>query len=397
MFTGVLPTIQKKVNIKEKESRTSFLSNMLPKSSNFQLFENNVKRRNSAYPGWNLPEIDCLKDMIKGMVFSNITNDEQNKDNMISQDSNTDSGESKFDGNDISILLFQSSLYYWFFQIENLCITNNYKLKFFIFSNIFLRLQIWTIFIEFEEVNLEDIEISIEFKLASMNQDDAQTELITIFKNNLNLKSISKISTILDANLPPSPQPISRINTGLKINIGELNSEKWSESADSNSLDKDESSPMPNSFLNVKIEEKVAKLTDNFQSTEDLQNWTEFGKLLVLFACNLMAWNQIIDALKVIETYGFKYNSDQLSLSNMHLLLSLIFLRDGNIESSFKEANQAITLFRKWKSASGLALCYLLESFLSLKDPEESSDFSNTEQDEFEDKMPKQGTHFLFI
>ena len=216
-------------------------------------------------------------------------------------------------------------------------------------------------------------------------------EIVTIFKNNLNLKSFNKISTMLDIATPIIPQPINRLNTGVQIKIEVLNSARSFESSESGSLDREVPSPKPGNRLSIIKEEKEIR-PNNFSLNEpNIQNWTDYGKLLVLFACNLIAWNQMIDAVKVIETYGFEYKTDQLSLANMHFLLGLVFLRDGSIDSAFSEANTAITLFRKCKSASGLALCYLFESYLSLKDPEESSDLSNTELDDIESKIPKQG------
>ena len=61
----------------------------------------------------------------------------------------------------------------------------------------------------------------------------------------------------------------------------------------------------------------------------------------------------------------------------MHFLFSLILLHDEDIESALDEVNKARKLFEENKSTSGLAKCFLLESYLTYKEFSENLDSSS--------------------
>ena len=67
---------------------------------------------------------------------------------------------------------------------------------------------------------------------------------------------------------------------------------------------------------------------NNRDKPTSCNEWTVFGKLLVLFTANLITWNRMIDACKVIENYGLTYEKDPLVVSNMQFSVKFsIFTR----------------------------------------------------------------------
>ena len=115
------------------------------------------------------------------------------------------------------------------------------------------------------------------------------------------------------------------------------------------------------------------------KSKKKENKWTDYGKLMIMFATNLIIWNQMIDAVKVIEEYGFKYKHDKMTYVNMLKLFSIVFLKEKSYDSSVKQIDKAILGFTKIGSASGLSLWYLIKAYLSLDNLEESSSWSHSE------------------
>lgn len=93
---------------------------------------------------------------------------------------------------------------------------------------------------------------------------------------------------------------------------------------------------------------------------------SDHGKLIVLFAANLMCANQMVNWAQVIEGIGLEYKSDKLTMANIHKLYCLYYFKDSSINEAIKECDKAIKLFRSWKSIQGTALCYMLKAFLKL-------------------------------
>jgi len=107
-----------------------------------------------------------------------------------------------------------------------------------------------------------------------------------------------------------------------------------------------------------------------------------------------------MEALKVIEEYGFKYKDDNsglslelkqsisdpkvkswsstLTLANMHKLYSIILWNELNFDSAFIEVEKAIQLFEESFSMSGLALSYLLKAFIKNEERIENSFISES-------------------
>ena len=77
---------------------------------------------------------------------------------------------------------------------------------------------------------------------------------------------------------------------------------------------------------NHKIAQLNLSKNDSKQKSYRFIEWTIQGKLLVLFAANLIWWNHMINAVKVIENYGFKLQEDPLALANIHLKITLSIL-----------------------------------------------------------------------
>ena len=73
--------------------------------------------------------------------------------------------------------------------------------------------------------------------------------------------------------------------------------------------------------------------SENKSKCQKIIEWTVHGKLLVLFASNLIVCGQMIDAIKVIESYGLNFKEDPLVIANMHfkiipweLMINIIYL-----------------------------------------------------------------------
>jgi len=99
--------------------------------------------------------------------------------------------------------------------------------------------------------------------------------------------------------------------------------------------------------------------------------------------------NQLIEAVKVIEEHGLKYKEDKLTLANIHRLFSVVLMKEGNIEPAITQIDDSIKHFTRIHSNSGLALCYLFKSFLTLEEQDEMSFLSCSENSEFLSTMSK--------
>ena len=113
---------------------------------------------------------------------------------------------------------------------------------------------------------------------------------------------------------------------------------------------------------------------------------------MVLFSTNLIIWNQLIDAVKVIEDHGSHYKHDKLWYANILKLYSIVFLKERTYDSAVKQIDKAIVVFTRIGSASGLSLWYLLKAYLSLDNIDESSSWSNSEA--HENHSENQGDNF---
>lgn len=104
------------------------------------------------------------------------------------------------------------------------------------------------------------------------------------------------------------------------------------------------------------------------------------GKLIVLFAWLMIQTNNIIDATKVIEEYGFKYKTDKIWLANVNKLFGMIFLMEESRNDAIKYLDKALNLFKEVNSLHGQAATYYLKSLaVSLTDEEE--DYNNVNTD----------------
>ena len=102
------------------------------------------------------------------------------------------------------------------------------------------------------------------------------------------------------------------------------------------------------------------------ESKKNVIEWTDHGKMIVLFAANLFWANQMVNLAQVIESIGLEYKNDKLTLANVHKIYSVYFYKEDNADLAIKEWDKAIKLFRSWKSIQGTAQCYLLKAFLKL-------------------------------
>ena len=107
--------------------------------------------------------------------------------------------------------------------------------------------------------------------------------------------------------------------------------------------------------------------------------WSDYGRLMVLFTTNLIIWNQMIEAVKVIQEHGFEFKHDKMSYANMLKLYCIVHLKEKAYDSSVRQIDKAIVGFTKIGSASGLSLWYLLKAYLSLDNIEESISWSRSE------------------
>ena len=118
------------------------------------------------------------------------------------------------------------------------------------------------------------------------------------------------------------------------------------------------------------------------QHKKNVIEWTDHGKMIVLFAANLFCANQMVNLAQVIESIGLEYKNDKLALANVYRIYSVYFYKDNNLDLAIKEWDKAIKLFRSWKSIQGTAQCYLLKAFLRTNIQSESSCWSVSEDEE---------------
>ena len=130
---------------------------------------------------------------------------------------------------------------------------------------------------------------------------------------------------------------------------------------------------------------------------KNIIEWTEHGKLIVLFATNLFWANQMVNCAMVIEDIGLQFKNDELSLANIYKLYSIYYFKDEDMKNAIKSWNSALNLFRKWQSIHGAALCYLLKAFLQYEnDHQESIIYSNNEDDSSKSKSINDDTFKMF-
>ena len=94
----------------------------------------------------------------------------------------------------------------------------------------------------------------------------------------------------------------------------------------------------------------------------DIKTISDTGKLIVIFASILVSMNHVIDATKVINSYGLKYKKDKFWLANMNKLYGLLSLIDESRDISLEYFNKALKLFKELKSLQGEAIIYYLKS-----------------------------------
>ena len=83
---------------------------------------------------------------------------------------------------------------------------------------------------------------------------------------------------------------------------------------------------------------------------------TDYGKLLIYFASNLIVCHKFVDPVKIIEQYGTTHHDDKFTQANMHKLFSIILFKENDINTVMLEIDRAIKIFSKLKSTSGLSL-----------------------------------------
>ena len=94
---------------------------------------------------------------------------------------------------------------------------------------------------------------------------------------------------------------------------------------------------------------------------------TDYSKVLTYFVSVLIVSNRCIDAIKVIEKFGYKNKIDRLALANMHKLHSVVLLKNNSIEFAIDHINEAIQLFETLKSSKGSDLWFSFSEYLESK------------------------------
>ena len=119
---------------------------------------------------------------------------------------------------------------------------------------------------------------------------------------------------------------------------------------------------------------------------------SNYGKFLTYFTSALIVSNRYIDAVKVIETYGYKHDTDFLILANMHKLHSVLLFKEKDYQGALEQIDDAIEMFTLSKSNSGLSISYLFRAYIKFyegKNREHSWNDSQSDDSKIEDNLYK--------
>ena len=119
---------------------------------------------------------------------------------------------------------------------------------------------------------------------------------------------------------------------------------------------------------------------------------TDYRRLLIYFASNLIVCHRFVDAVKVIEQHGTTYHDDKFTQANMHKLFSVILFKENDINTAIIEIDRAIKIFSKLKYTSGLSLWHIFRAYLRFF---KISDDSSCWSDDSQEKKSEQDKSFL--
>jgi hypothetical protein len=93
---------------------------------------------------------------------------------------------------------------------------------------------------------------------------------------------------------------------------------------------------------NKEISKETSKTTNwNILSNSDSEtdDVIPSGKLILLFASTLFAFNHSIETIKAIDDFGFMIKVNKLTLANFHKLFSIATLSQNLIKKAIKHIN----------------------------------------------------------
>ena len=246
------------------------------------------------------------------------------------------------------------------------------------------------------KVFIEDIDIYFksEIELQPSSNDIQKDILITFLRNrdaNEKKKGCSSVARFLiENNLNQEETKKNEINKNDENNKLKLNKLNTFISNKSEGI---EFNPYWNPKNNKKTRLTFCK---NLNELENNRTWTkcslrlwvqgsiwgystiisEKGKLIVMFASVLISMNHIIDATKVIEIHGLKYEEDKFCLANTNKLFGLLFLIEESRSESIRYFDKSLKLFKELKSLQGEAIIYYLKS-IALRIHDYEDDYNN--------------------
>jgi hypothetical protein len=138
----------------------------------------------------------------------------------------------------------------------------------------------------------------------------------------------------------------------------------------------------------------ITSFKKSFKSATQL---SDYSQLVVLFATCQVFCNQKTEAVKVAERYGLKTGDEALKLANVHKLMGIVRLLDGDLEEAILCTEKAIGSFEEGGSKIGQVQGYLMKAYLEMRVGREWSFLSRSEVNEGICNKGKRFIDALFI